>query len=93
MAVIHNKHPIKQSFRNWINNYPESFHWCDMDRFYIFVKCVCRYSRKIKGYQWLKKKIEKTDKKLSKDVIDIYCHKFIELQKFYSASCLQIYES
>lgn len=92
MQIVHNKNPIEQSFRNWINNYPESFHWCDINRFYIFVKCVCCYGRKTKDYQWLKKKIEKTGKKLPKDVIDEYCHKFVEFQKFHNTSCMKIYE-
>lgn len=92
MAVVHNKHPIEQSFYQWINNYPESFHPIDMERFYIFVKCVCRYGRKMKGYKWLKDKIEKSGKKLSNDTIDTYCNKFVTLQEFYKASCIQIYE-
>ena len=93
MVVIHNKNPIKQTFNAWINSFPESFHWCDMDRFYRFVKAVCRYSRKPKNSIWLQEQISKSGKKLSEEVIQIYCEKFDELQRFYHATCIRIYES
>ncbi len=90
-TIKHNKYPIKQSLRDWINNYPESFHPCDMNRFYSFVKCICRYSRKQKGYQWLEKKL-KQESNLNNEKIKIYCDKFVELQKFYKTPRLQIYK-
>lgn len=93
MAIVHNKNPIEKSFQHWIDNYPESFHPLDMKRFYIFVKCICRYSRKDKNSVWLKKKIKKSGKNLSEKTINVYCQKFVELQKFYNAPCLQIYNS
>lgn len=90
--IVHNKHPIEQSFRVWINNYPESFHPLDMERYYAFVKCVCRYSRREKGYNWLKEKIEKSGKGMGARNIEFYCHKFMELQKFYKVPCWRVYE-
>lgn len=92
MVVIRNKTPIETAFNIWINNYPESFHWRDKERFYIFVKTVCRYSRSAKSYDWLKKKIKKSGKYLDEDVIDKYCDKFVELQEFHKASPFPIYE-
>lgn len=92
MVVRHNTHPIEQSFKYWINQYPESFHPLDLERFYIFVKCVCRYSRKPKGSLWLREEIKKSRKQLQDDVVEAYCEKFVELQEFYNALCMQIYD-
>lgn len=75
--------PVDKSFINWINEYPESFHPLDMKRFYCFVKNVCRYGRKEKDRKWLINKIDKHGNKLENEIIDIYCDKFEELQKFY----------
>ena len=91
MPIKHNKYPIEQAFTVWINNYPESFHPCDMERFYVFVKTVCRYSRKRKGADWLEEKIKKSNSKLDEDDIENYCSKFVELQDFYKVPPLAIY--
>lgn len=91
MDIKHNKNPIEQTFRLWIGNYPESFHPCDMERFYVFVKTVCRYSRKPKGEDWLRKKIKDSANNLDEKDIDTYCDKFLELQKFHKAYALPIY--
>lgn len=93
MVLIHNKYPIKQTFDAWINGFPESFHWCDMDRFYRFVKAVCRYSRKPKNGLWLEEQINKSGKKLSEDEIEFYCELFDKLQGFYHTPCIRVYES
>ena len=85
MPLIYNKNPIDQSFNIWISQFPESFHWCDMARFYVFVKTVCRYSRskEPKDCQWLKDKIKSSGKFMSDDDILTYCEKFTELQEFH----------
>lgn len=92
MSLIHNEHPVDQSFNLWISQYPESFHPLDLERFYGFVKCVCRYSRRPKGGVWLREKLIETPNLSEKD-IETYCSKFIELQKFYKAPCIQVYEA
>ncbi|EKE22220.1 MAG: hypothetical protein ACD_7C00020G0028 [uncultured bacterium] len=91
MPIKHNEHPIEQAFTVWINNYPESFHPLDMDRFYVFVKTVCRYSRKLKDDEWLRNKIKQSGSKLDEDDIDTYCYKFVELQNYHRAFALPIY--
>lgn len=93
MTLIHNQHPIDQSFKLWIGQYPESFHPLDLERFYAFVKCVCRYSRKTKDGLWLREKLSKVGHHLSEEDIEYYCNKFQELQNFYKAPCIQIYEA
>ncbi len=41
-----------------MNNFPDSGHWADMERFFKFVKTVCRYkASKWKDQNYLKKKI------------------------------------
>lgn len=92
MAIIHNKRPIIQSFDIWINNYPESFHPLDMQRFYTFVKAVCRYSRTPKDQDWLREKIKKSKNSMTEADIEVYCEKFKELQTFYKARMLQVYD-
>lgn len=91
MSIIHNQHPIDQSFRLWVSQYPESFHPLDLKRFYTFVKYVCRYSRREKGGLWLKEKLSKVKHRLSEEDIEAYCDKFSELQNFYKAPCMKIY--
>jgi CRISPR/Cas system-associated protein endoribonuclease Cas2 len=76
----------------WINGHPESFHPFDMERFYVFVKCVCRYSRKQKDHQWLRQRIIESGKISNKEVVEKYCEMFNELQEFYKTPWLRIYE-
>jgi Fe-S-cluster formation regulator IscX/YfhJ len=41
-----------------MSNYPDSGHWADKERFYSFVKTICRYNaRKWKDTSYLKKRI------------------------------------
>jgi len=91
MSISRNKYPIKKAFNLWINNCPESFHPLDMERFYVFVKTVCRYSRKPKGSEWLRRKIKQIENKLSEEKIEIYCNKFEMLQEFHKAKVIPIY--
>ncbi len=91
MYIEHNKQPIEKAFAAWINNFPESFHPMDMQRFYSFVKTVCRYSRKDKDGRWLENKIREYKSNLSDKDIEIYCEKFEELQKFHRAVVIQVY--
>lgn len=92
MPIQHNKNPIEISFRVWMNNYPESFHPLDMDRFYVFVKTVCRYSRKRKDSEWLREKINQTKNSLTEDDIEYYCARFEELQNYNNVVSLPVYE-
>lgn len=79
MGLIRIKTPIEYAFYCWINNYPESFHPSDMERFYRLVKTVKRYSRNVKGREWLSKKIRESQKRLSDEDVDYYCNLFLTL--------------
>jgi len=92
MSVIHNRHPIDQTFKAWIANYPESFHPLDMERFYRFVKTVCVYSRRPKGSEWLRERIEQSGRHLDDDVVDTYCDRFVLLQEFYKVGHMRVYQ-
>lgn len=92
MSIKHNRKLTELAFEIWIRNYPESFHPLDMKRFYVFVKTVCYYSRKAKGGEWLREKIEKSGSKLSEEDIEFYCDKFIELKEFHKVHAMPIYD-
>lgn len=88
----HNKNPIEQAFNIWINNYPESYHPLDMQRFYVLVKTVCRYSRSLKDGEWLKNKISEVKNSLSDEDVEFYCERFDMLQKFHKANVIPVYD-
>jgi hypothetical protein len=78
MALVKYKNQIEYSFIIWMNNYPESCHWADDERFYCFVKNVCRYHRakKWEDSDFLKKKIIERipnfDFNKLKNIIELY---------------------
>lgn len=78
-----NKPLIEEYFDIWINNYPESYHWKDMERFYSLVRVVCRHGRKYRDQKWLRDKIEKRNHNLTEEDIKYYCNLFYRLQDFY----------
>ncbi len=94
MPIIRNYNPIEKAFNSWIGNYPESRHPLDMERFYVFVKTVIRYSRSqdTKPHTWLKNKIIHSNHNLSEEDVDDYCNRFVELQEFYKARYLPYIE-
>ena len=94
MPIVRNRNPIEKAFNSWIGEYPESYHPSDMNRFYVFVKTVIRYSRSknMRTYEWLKNKISSVEHRLTEEDVDNYCGKFVELQKFYKAKCIPIIE-
>lgn len=51
MGIVH-RNPTEESFIVWMSNYPESFHFLDMKRFYTFAKNVNSYHAK----RWFDKK-------------------------------------
>lgn len=74
---------IEVAFNTWINNYPESYHPLDQERFLVFVKTVCRYSENQKDADWLKKKIEKSNQSFNPDNLEKFLNQFELFQKFY----------
>ncbi len=73
---------IDEYFDTWINDYPESYHWKDMKRFYGLVLAVCRFGRKPRNSNWLKDKINKSNHSLTEEDIEYYCNLFYRLQDF-----------
>jgi hypothetical protein len=58
MAIRKVKNPVEYCFLQWMNNYPDSTHWADRERFFQFVKAVARYrAKKWKNQEYLKEKI------------------------------------
>ncbi len=88
--VIHNKHPIQQSYNNWINNFPESFHPLDMDRFYVFAKTVHQYSRKKDYIYWLNTKLSKTN--MTENHVEYFCKLLQTLLDFQKVKSFPLYQ-
>ena len=89
MGLIRTKTPIECAFYYWINNHPESYHSLDMQRFYVLVKTVKRYSRKAKSGQWLRNKIKQSKKPMQEEGISYFCNLFktlLEYDKAYPIS-------
>ena len=58
MGIVINKQPTELAFILWIKNHPESFHWCDMDRFYCFVNTLIkRRNLQFRGREYFRKRI------------------------------------
>ena len=92
MGLLRIKTPIEYAFYCWINNYPESYHSADMDRFYKLVKTVKRFSREAKGSEWLRRKIRESKKQLNEEDIDHYCDLFVTLLDYDKAYPMQSLE-
>lgn len=56
--LIRFKNQSECAFIIWMNNFPDSFHPLDMERFYVFVKTVARYrNMKWRNYEYFKQQI------------------------------------
>ena len=83
MAAIRFKNPTEYAFLIWLDNFPESFHPLDMDRFYCFVRSVKRYnSSKWLEYEYFKKKILSHSPKFDEENVELFHSKLIELIDF-----------
>ncbi|MEN9852133.1 MAG: hypothetical protein RI996_76 [Candidatus Parcubacteria bacterium] len=85
---VHKK-PTEESFINWINGYPETYHPADRDRFYTFVKTVCRYnSSNWKNGDFLKKKILEIKSNFNKNKLENILEEYESLISFYDTKYL-----
>lgn len=85
---VHKK-PTEESFINWMNGFPETYHQCDEERFYKFVKTVCRYnSSKWKDSYFLKKKILKIKPNFNQEKLEDFAEQYESLIRFYDTSYL-----
>jgi len=69
-------------YKLWISQFPESWHWADLERFYMFVSVLVRNSRIPRDRYWLEENIRTDRPQLSDDDIEKYCYLFEHLQKY-----------
>lgn len=69
-------------YRLWINQFPESWHPNDLERFYMFVSVLVQTWRKPRGGGWLEKNIRVDRPQLSEGDIQKYCELFEHLRDY-----------
>ncbi|MBS1495241.1 MAG: hypothetical protein JST55_17175 [Bacteroidetes bacterium] len=79
MAIIKYKNLTELSFVTWMNNYPQTWHPSDMERFYIFARTVVRYrSTRWENPNFLRTKILAHTPNFNLDtldsLLDLYYH-------------------
>lgn len=88
MSIIKIKQPVEYSFLQWINNFPESGHWADKERFYKFTKTVCRYNaKKWKNTEYLKSRILNEKPEFDQKIMDVLLYLYEEFIKFNKSVC------
>lgn len=90
-SIIH-KNPTEESFIQWMDNFPESSHWLDRERFYIFAHTVISY----KATSWLKhdvfyKRIKSHTPNFREDKIEDSFELLITLYDFSKTSSFPLY--
>lgn len=84
------KNPVEYSFHIWMSNYPNSGHWADKERFYSFVKTICRYNaKKWKDTSYLKKRILERMPHFEPKYLDYLLDLFMQLIDFYKTAPLR----
>lgn len=83
MTIIRHKTPTEECFLSWLNNYPESFHPKDEQRFYEFAHCIFSYNVK----NWLdkdyfSKKILELKPNFQIDNIDKFYNRLLILKEY-----------
>ena len=90
MTIYRVRQPVEYSFLQWINNYPDSGHWKDKERFFKFVKTVCRYNAtKWKKPEHLKKKIIEAKPNFDLSFLDYLLDLYSNLIEFYKTGACQ----
>ena len=84
MGLVKIKQPVEYSFLQWINNYPDSGHWADRERFLRFVKTVCKYNAtRWKKPDHLKNRILEAKPHFDPDFLDRLLDLYDKLIQFY----------
>ena len=84
MSLYKIKQPVEYTFLQWMNNYPDSGHWADEERFFRFVKTVCRYNAsRWKKPDYLRKKILEVKPHFDQGFLDSLLNLYISLLEFY----------
>ena len=80
MGVIFHKNPTEESFIIWMDNFPESFHPCDMERFIQFAKTIIMYkAKKWLEYKYFSKRISEMSPNFNKDNIALFFEKLNDI--------------
>lgn len=69
-------------YKLWINQFPESWHPSDLERFYMFVSVLNHASRTSRDRYWLEKNIRADNSRLSDGDIENYCDLFEHLRDY-----------
>lgn len=84
MALRKIKQPVEYSFLQWINNYPDSGHWADKERFLSFVKTVCKYNAtRWKRRDYVKNRIVEAKPYFDPDFLDRLLYLYDNLIQFH----------
>ena len=87
MTICKIKQPVEYSFIQWINNYPDSGHWADKERFFRFVKTVCRYNAsRWKKTDFLKNKILEAKPHFDPEFLNRLLYLYDNLIEFHKTS-------
>lgn len=86
MTLIRYKNQIEYAFIIWMSNYPDSYHWADMQRFYTFVKTVARYrSTKWRQYDYFRQQVLTRKPHFAADDIEKFHDIMMKCLEFYKA--------
>lgn len=87
------KNPVEYSFYVWMKAHPDSRHWKDTERFYSFVKTVCKYnsynSKNWKTALYFKKRVLQEMPHFDEEYLDHLQNLFMWLIDFYKTPQLQ----
>lgn len=84
MAVIRYKNQCEYAFLHWMDQFPESFHFLDMERFYSFAKSVAIYrGKRWLDYSYFKGRILQHTSHFSEENIETFSDKLHELVNYH----------
>jgi hypothetical protein len=69
-------------YKLWINQFPESWHPNDLERFYMFVSVLDHTTRKPRNSHWLEENMRADRPQLSEEDISRYCELFEHLRDY-----------
>ena len=79
--------PAEVAFFRWLNEFPDSYHPCDMGRFYSFVDTVIHYQKSY-GKKWRNKDVfvsacKKYNPRLDNECIMFYWNRFEAIKDYH----------
>jgi hypothetical protein len=86
MSLYKIKQPIEYAFLQWMNNFPDSGHWADKERFFGFTKTVCRYkAKKWKKPDYIRKRILEAQPHFDQEFLEGLPNLYTNLLNFHRA--------